>query len=277
MNSSWIFRISFFLFFLCFTGSFQKKITRTPFILYKKIHSYALDLDQKKFLLGSLTGYKLFSSNTFLLKTGITHLLTPSGVHLIPFQRFFRKRIYLFIFSFGFSLLEGFFSLKRMLIFKILKSFSISSSSSFILTFLLSFFTHFSKNPFSFTLSFLFFGLLLSKKSLLEPFKIFLLFIQAQILVLYLFNLPFYPLSIVINPILTFLFLRLYPYLLINFWFSIFLLQDMFVEQTMKYLFTFGNFFSSNLYFTLDFLDIILLFYPKSIYCYLLFYSKNIF
>lgn len=277
MKASWIFNISFFLFFLSFYGSFHKKTSKVPFLLYKKITNYNLNLEQKKFLLGSLTGYKLFGPNTFLLQTGITHLLTPSGLHLLPFKKILNQRFYIFLVSIFFGFTEGFFSLKRILIFKIFRSFSFSSTLSFILTFILSFMTHFIKSPFSFTLSFLFFGLLLSKKSILEPFKTFWYFFQGQVLVLYLFHLPFYPSSIFLNPILTFLFLRLYPYFLINFWLSIFLVQDIFLEKTVSYFFLLGQCLSSHFCIVLDFLDVLLIFYPKTIYIYAIFFSKNLF
>ncbi len=276
MSSSYLFLITCILFFFS-DSSFS--LSETPsFLLDKKI-SYSLNLPEQSLLLALMSGYKENLPKTLLLKTGLYHLLTPSGMHLMPLAFLFRRKVLLAFFSIFIASLEGFFSLKRVLIFKIFRIFfSFSSLTSFYLTFLLDFFVgSFQESPISFNLSFLFFGLFLSKKSFMQPFSLWINLIRAQFLVAYFLQGFIYPLSCFTNFLLTPLFLKLFPWIFFNYWFSFSFLQDFFVEMSMNYLYKLLQLFSFSLKIKLYFFDLLFLFFPKKTPYFLLFRAQNLF
>ena len=142
----------------------------------------------------------------------IQHLMTPSGLHLsalLFLLGFFTKRSSVF---FGGLLvlllltypLDGFSSLKRMIIFGLLKHNpirKIETNHCFWLTFLLAFLLGmYFNNPLSFSLSFLFLGALLSTGFRLH--SLLILFFSQAIISAWL-NKDFYPLGSVYGLLLS--------------------------------------------------------------------------
>ena len=179
------------------------------------------------FYYSSQTGDK--SSVSPLLKKalkefGLIHLLTPSGIHLsslllfifLFLRRKFHKFIY-FILLFIFMPLTGFYSLKRIIIFHILKCFKISNQNSFILTFLIDILIGgYASSPLSFAFSFLCWGVIIFTQG--SRFKLIYNLFLCQLIISYFTNFPINPISIIINPIFTSLFSFVFPLLSINFW-----------------------------------------------------------
>jgi competence protein ComEC len=183
-----------------------------------------------------------------LKQFGLIHLLTPSGIHLsslllfifLFLKRKFHKYIY-FSLLFLFMPLTGFYSLKRILIFHILKSCKLSNQSSFIFTFIIDILIGgYLNSPLSFAFSFLCWGVIIftNGSKLKLVYNLFL----SQLIISYFSNFPINPISILINPLFTSIFSFLFPVMSINFWFF----NENPVDSTIIYFF---NFFKSILIF----------------------------
>ena len=106
--------------------------------------------NQSAFYYSSQTGEKVGISPTLkkaLKEFGLIHLLTPSGIHLssllLVFFLFIKRKAHKYIYFCLLILiipLTGFYSLKRIIIFHILKCFKLSTQQSFILTFIIDIF-----------------------------------------------------------------------------------------------------------------------------------------
>ena len=167
----------------------------------------------------------------------IMHLFTPSGLHFSsillffwPFFSFLKKRKkVLFIFSYTSIcllpfLVDGFFSIKRICLFQILKSIkqngnfkNIENFHLFILTFLIDFcLGSFDKSPLSFSYSFLFLGLIFANKKFRGK-KLIPYFAGAQVIISFFSKEGFYLFGIINSFLLTSIFSFLFPFWLIVF------------------------------------------------------------
>lgn len=151
----------------------------------------------------------------------LLHLLTPSGLHLsallAPFFYFMKRPWQIFmILSLVGSLLfsqSGFLAAKRVFILKSLLKCQIPIKVAFIITFMLALIFH---SGLSFLMSYLFLGILV-----FNPHKEFLptlyLFMIAELMICYFFKNSFYPLSLIINPLVTSITVGLFPLLVLSF------------------------------------------------------------
>lgn len=165
-------------------------------------------------------------------KYGFIHLLTPSGIHLssiLVFAKAPHVFINLIIFValfFYISSFKNYYSMERVLIFKIIygipKKYLANKLIFFFLTMLISIgLGHYSENPLSYVYSFQFWGIIfLYEKSKLK--LIFYLFL-SQLFLAYLSNTYISPLGIIVNPFVTAIFSPLFPLLIINNYLSSFL------------------------------------------------------
>ncbi len=159
-----------------------------------------------------------------LKEFGLIHLLTPSGIHLSSLLLFiflFLKKSwhkYIYFLLLGLIMpLTGYYSLKRIVIFHIIKCFKISNQYAFILTFIIDLIIGgYAKSPLSFAFSFLCWGVIIFSTG--SRFKLVYNLFLAQVIISYFSNLPINLLSLIINPIFTSLFSFLFPIMSINFW-----------------------------------------------------------
>lgn len=155
---------------------------------------------------------------------GIIHLLTPSGIHLgaITFvlKSILPRPIYYFffvLFTIYLHSLDGFYSLKRICYFFIIKLFTKSNKISFIATFIIDLVLGgFINSPMSYGLSLLFWGIILfSKKGIIGiSFNLFI----AQLSLAAILKTKISFLSLIINPIFTSFFSFVFPYLSFQYW-----------------------------------------------------------
>jgi hypothetical protein len=165
-------------------------------------------------------------------ETGLIHLLTPSGLHLgsilILFHIFSKKLLWIllpllicFFYSVG-----DFYSIKRVLLFKLLFMLPFITRQDknfwcFITVFLCDIFLgNFSRSPYSFTYSFLFWGtIIFAKKNFWEiAFKLFI----NQMIISLFSNQEISPSSLFANLPLSSIFSLVFPLLTFNFWVPIF-------------------------------------------------------
>lgn len=170
---------------------------------------------------GEKRGFKKTKEFLYFKKASLLHILTPSGIHLssltLPLFILIKSPLLRLLILF---LLGGFifssphlFSAQRILVFKSMKTFKLSNITSFYLTFSLFLIFH---GNLSFILSFLFLGLIIlnPRKEILPT--LYLLFL-AQLLICFFFKQDYYPLTFVINPIITLLVSLSFPLYLISF------------------------------------------------------------
>ncbi|MAF78887.1 MAG: hypothetical protein CME63_12280 [Halobacteriovoraceae bacterium] len=159
---------------------------------------------------------------------GIQHFMTPSGLHLSVFSTliflFLKGRAARFLLLLSFYILSLRFhhidSFQRMLVFAALRHnpwIKISTHHSFLISFLLLSYQYFL-NPMSYTLSFLFLGILLCPGPVIR--KAFFLLV-GQFLVSFWFNQQFYLLGPLYGYFLTGLSFLIFPLILIEFIFNI--------------------------------------------------------
>ena len=189
--------------------------------------------ETRKTLLSILSGDKSYISNTtkkVFREYGIIHLLTPSGLHLsslffINFKNYFFLGLYILIFAY-ISKYESYYSMERVLIFKIISHFSrFKLEHNFICTFLVSLLIgHLTANPLSFIYSLIFWGTIIIFKN--NWLKV-IFFLNITLLISSsLSNISVRPLSIIVNPIVTFLTTFLFPLLTFNQFFQFKLIHN---------------------------------------------------
>lgn len=158
-------------------------------------------------------------------KYGFIHLLTPSGIHLSSVLIFTRApylivNLIIFIALFFYiSSFKSYYSMERVVIFKILYSIPQSYLSNnlvfFFLTMMISIgLGHYSESALSYIYSFQFWGIifLYGNKKIKLIFYLFL----SQLFLGYLSNTYISPLSIIVNPLVTAIFSPLFPLLILN-------------------------------------------------------------
>lgn len=223
MGTPWIFAISFILLLIAPSGNFKSKASlrvRTP----ESIKNW--NRTARSFYIATQSGYKKELPRIIkieLKKLGLIHLLTPSGIHLSSLLIFLfifirrRNRLVIYIFASFFILpLVGFYSLKRILIFHLLKSFIKSNKVAFLSTFAIDLlFGGYLNSPLSFTYSFLCWGVIIFSPS--KGMLIINLFL-SQIYINYFNSEEINFLSIILNPILTSIFSLFFPLMSFNFW-----------------------------------------------------------
>jgi hypothetical protein len=159
-----------------------------------------------------------------LKEFGLIHLLTPSGIHLSSLLLFFflfiKRKIHKYLYFILLCIimpLTGFYSLKRIIIFHILKCFKLSNQYSFIATFLIDIFIGgYSNSPLSFAFSFLCWGVIIFSKG--PRLKLIYNLFLCQFIISYFTNFSINPIAIFINPLFTSIFSLLFPIMSINFW-----------------------------------------------------------
>lgn len=215
-------------------------MTKVPSFIQKQYSYFIKELKDKRatgMLVALVLGEKRYLNRKFKNKLklmALNHLVTPSGLHLtslfllvFPLFQLFKKKkrfieiLLVGILTFFIYQLPELYSLKRVTLYRltslIIKPMGFSSFSSFLLVFGLDFFFGtYQYSPLSFSLSYLFLGLILS--SLKEvKIKIPLLLSLAQIIIAYLFDRPTYPISLVLNSLISLLFGFYYPFLFFSF------------------------------------------------------------
>ena len=138
-------------------------------------------------------------------KIFLLHFLTPSGLHLgfiISILCFFSRKLLWLTPALFF--LEGFYAAKRVLALFYLNQFKFGRVHIFFIFFILDFiFGSFEKNPLSFSLSFLFLGIITTNNNFRS---LFFSFLGAQILVGFFLNQAFslvgFSLGFILTPIL---------------------------------------------------------------------------
>ena len=190
-------------------GAAERRLQRSS---YKKLYSLILHSYKDKktagFHYALLTGDKgrlNRQTKKAFQKLFLLHFLTPSGLHLgflISILCFFSRKL-LWITPLLF-LLDGFYAAKRVLCLFYLNRFHSNRMAIFFFFFTLDFFFgSFAKNPLSFSLSFLFLGIIYTNKSF---HSLFFYFMGAQILVSFFFEQSFsligYTLGFLLTPLL---------------------------------------------------------------------------
>jgi len=225
--------IFIFSLLLLFSTNTENRIKKTSAKseLISSIDLSAWPIIPKGIFIATQTGSKKLlpaKAKQIFKKFGMTHLMTPSGIHLSALLLFLSllipKRFKILIIA-GLLItcvqLEGLYSLKRVLIFHlfnwVLKSSKNKNQYSFILTFVTDIILgNYLSSPLSFTFSFLFWGIIIFHQgSKIEmAFNLFL----AQLMVCFYGQAVINPLALIINPLITSLFSIIFPLLSINYW-----------------------------------------------------------
>ncbi len=159
---------------------------------------------------------------------GIQHFMTPSGLHLTIFTSLlfiFIENIYIrFVLLLGLGLISSHFnhidSFQRMIFFAALRHnpwLKLGSQKSFICTFIVLFFQYFT-NPLSYSLSFLFLGIILCRGPNLRKLGYLVI---GQFLVSFWFGQGFYTFGPIYGLVLTATSFFAFPILLIEFIFNL--------------------------------------------------------
>lgn len=233
-----------------------KKRNKTPTFLYQKYIGIKKSTESIKISKRSsglyyalMTGDKRYlgkdTRKTFE-KLGLMHLLTPSGLHLssivigIKFLPHRIKLIFMLCIGIVFFLLDNYFAIKRVIMFKIFHLIIPDNNSNiesnvqntpnknqkaFLLTFVLDIILgNFQEGPLSYTYSFLFWGTILfhSGNIFMLSYKLFInlsitCVISGQIVS---------AVSLIINTPISMVFSFLYPFLFLNFWLPVFSIQN---------------------------------------------------
>lgn len=248
-----IYILAFFLFL--FNGPVQNRkqlqymnfySQKKEFLFKKQTHSLDKKIHDKKilnlfksFTVGNKKGLDKEVQKKYQM-LGISHLFTPSGIHLSSFLLFFyplskllhqkKKRFYLFIasalFLFPYFFLSGYYSIRRILLLKffnlILKKFRkyFSYFSIFILTFSIDFlFGTYHESPVSFIYSFLFLGIIFSISPHPKLF-FFLGLLSGQVLINFFQLTPINFLGSILGLFLTAIFAFIFPVIFCSFIFA---------------------------------------------------------
>lgn len=171
----------------------------------------------------------------------LNHLFTPSGLHfgslfwmMTPFFSFLKRFNSSSLFKFSFYLFpfffQDYFSLKRIGALKLIGQFK--KSDTFLIFIIVFFFDlvfgSFNKNPYSFIFSFLFLGIIISRKD--RPFSgFFWPLCGGQILASFVTNGSFNLLGFFFGNILSFIFVFLFPVYII-----LYLFEFSFFSFTLK-------------------------------------------
>ncbi len=165
-----------------------------------------------------------------LKKLGLIHLLTPSGIHLAPLKSLLRMTFLMRFFSFvfmGIFFLPHLFSLKRIVLLHFLPR-GISPLIGLFFVFIGDVIRGgFQASPLSFCFSLLFLGILFFR-----PPRMWLHFFMGQIMINYFFQTSISPIAFLLSPLLTFIFVCFFPFLLLTYFLPLFSLQ----LQMAKYL-----------------------------------------
>lgn len=223
------------------------------------------NVDKKKYDAGSYSLYRAITSGNkktvdrkiinIFKKYGFIHLLTPSGIHLssIVFLFKFSKLFELLILFFSFlyvSKFQSYFSLERVIIFRIIQSLASISpirnfniETYFVLTVIISFlWGHYTESSMSLIYSILFWGTIITFRN--NKFKLLIYLNISLFFISSLGSIPTSPLSIVINPFITGLISGVFPVLFLNQLLPSFLSLDYFLNfffQAFTWLITFIN------------------------------------
>ena len=254
------------IFLICVSLMRQNKYNFTP-----KVYNRKYDKSWSKSIVGlydaTQIGYK--RSLDIKLKEafqnlGIMHLLTPSGIHLASILIVLNKllprkllKLILGVFYIFININGGFHSIRRILCFCLLKDFVKSPKLNFCITFMIDLVIGgYNSSGLSFSLSFLFWGIIIfSNKNKIE-LLINLFFSQA--LISFFFNAKISIFSIIINPIITSIFSSSFFLLSFQYWIKL----SIFESFTKLYLVYFSDaivFISSILQFSLTQAGILLL------------------
>ena len=221
---------------LLFTAVLSLQLQNMPFFFKKKayiklskIEKLNLKGDIKKIYTGSLTGKKRGISKKLksaLKSYGLLHLLTPSGLHLNSLMPLLLlpkvlQLLTLFLFLIWIQSYSSYFSLERIIIFALIQrssqllKLSLTTNKIFILTTVLSLLIgNVEDSPHSFLYSFLFWGTILLFRQ--NPFKL-ILFLNLSLHFIAMINSETVLLgSIIINPLFSFIFISIFPLLIIN-------------------------------------------------------------
>ena len=221
-----------FLFLLLITLLLYPK---DQFFRYQKREYLPIKVDKSKFQEQNYAMLKAFTSGdkrkvkrdvkNIFKKYGFIHLLTPSGIHLSSILIFTKTPYFLINFLIFFALFfyissfKNYYSMERVLIFKILysipQSYLANNHVFFFLTMIASIgIGHYSESPLSYIYSFQFWGaiFLYGNKKIKLIFYLFL----SQLFLGYLSNTYISPLSIIVNPLVTAVFSPLFPLLILN-------------------------------------------------------------
>lgn len=207
-------------------------------------------------------------------KLHLLHLMTPSGLHLgvamIIFKKYIKRKIFINIFliliTFISIYLGDFFALRRMAIFGI--------TNNFILTFLIDFFLGgWSASPFSYSLSFLFLGLILINKDRAKKYLARDFFI-AQLLITLFFEQKVYPIGFILGFFLTPLISAIFPIFSIDLFYNGFtpisdIISFILLKLSSQISSGFNPLYASLfiLFFYLPYISLfVMLFFPKNIH-----------
>lgn len=191
----------------------------------KRIQKHIKEKKHQEFLLSIITGekrrFRRMKEYQFFKNSQSLHLLTPSGLHLTaflaPFFLIFRRNLYQWLiltFAGVFLFTQAqFASAKRVFLLKVLYKMKIPSLFAFYFCFGCA--LPFQKNL-SWLYSFLFIGVILLRREYKTLPIIYDLFL-AQIMTLIFWDEAYYPLSFIINPMMTFAISSLFPFLLLSF------------------------------------------------------------
>ena len=174
---------------------------------------------------------------------GIMHLLTPSGIHLASILIVLNKllpksllKLILVVFYIFININGGFHSIRRILCFCLLKDTIKSSKLNFYITFAIDLIIGgYSSSALSFSLSFLFWGVIIFSNKNKVELLINLFFSQA--LISFFFNAKISMFSIIINPIITSIFSSSFFLLSFQYWLKL----SMFENFAKLYLVSFSN------------------------------------
>jgi hypothetical protein len=173
---------------------------------------------EKFFFVKSITGHEPYRQNELkqsLRNLGLIHLLTPSGLHLSSLFILIKKWRILYPICLFSLFLPGLYSLKRVAIIKTFRSF-LPLKVSFILSFCIDLlFGNFINSPISFSLSFLFLGIIIFIRK-----NLWLHFFIGQMIVSLFFEQSISILALFISPLLTFIFSCAFPWLLMSYFTS---------------------------------------------------------
>lgn len=199
---------------------------RAATLVEQTLLSSGMSKEAQKIYTALICGYKRSinkKSKKAWQNFGLLHLMTPSGIHFASIYFFIKflpirlKILSIFIFFSIISLTSGFFALKRIFLFKLLyltapKFFTIKKA--FIATFIIDFFLYFHTSPLSSIFSFLFWGTIISHKGGFKSLAYKLFF--NLLLVSFIHQTLFNPLSLILNTPLSVVFSLLFPVLLFN-------------------------------------------------------------
>ena len=204
------------------TKQFKKRSSYIPF----QVKSTHYTKDTYGLYKGFISGNKLSLSKklkTVMKRYGLSHILTPSGIHLsslliifkfIPFlEAFILIGLFIYVREFG-----SYYSIERMILFRFIykiPKLNLSLEYSYICTLYLSILIgHFQQSPLSFIYSMLFWGTIIIFRD--NPFKVVIFLNLSLLCVSSITDQAVSPLSLIVNPFFTFIFTLLFPISLVT-------------------------------------------------------------